>query len=249
MKRKLATAAQQAATAGGAGVRKFIGAHVSTAGGLHNAIQRTQDIGGKALALFLQSSRQFKIAPLSDEIVRDFCAARQKSELEHVLPHGSYLVNLGNPDAEKRQRFYSLFLSELKRCEKLGISLYNFHPGSSVGACLAEESIGHIADAINRAHKATERVVCVLENTAGAGNTIGAKFEELAAIMDLVQDKSRVGVCLDTCHAFAAGYNLSTDEGYEETMAQFERIIGFRNLRGVHLNDSSSPLGSRRDRH
>ncbi|CAG8478328.1 5615_t:CDS:2 [Acaulospora colombiana] len=160
-----------------------------------------------------------------------------------------YLINLGNPDKEKREKSYEAFLEDLKRCETLGIHLYNFHPGSSVGKCTIDQSIRHIADCINRAHKETKNVVCVIENMAGSGNVVGSKFEELAKIISLVQDKSRVGVCIDTCHAFAAGYDLRTSKKYDETMTEFSHKIGFQYLRGMHLNDSLTGLGSNRDRH
>ncbi|CAG8502349.1 8010_t:CDS:2, partial [Acaulospora morrowiae] len=204
-----------------------------------------------AFAIFLRNQRRWEAAPLDPKVVNKFregCAKHNYSP-NCILPHGSYLINLGNPDKEKREKSYEAFLEDLKRCEMLGIKLYNFHPGSSVGKCTIDQSIRHIADCINKAHKETKSVVCVIENMAGSGNVVGSKFEELAEIISRVEDKSRVGICIDTCHAFAAGYDLRTSKKYEETMSEFSRKIGFQYLRGIHLNDSLTDLGSNRDRH
>ncbi|TFY61767.1 hypothetical protein EVG20_g6931 [Dentipellis fragilis] len=225
-----------------------------------------------AFALFLKSQRKWTGPALTEESIDKF--KRWMSvlgyESGHVLPHGSYLVNLGNPDAEKREKSYECFLDELKRCEQLGLTLYNLHPGSSVGACSTEDAITFIAECVNRAHKETKSVVVVLENMAGAGNIVGGKFEHLAGIIEKVKDKERVGVCLDTCafyllspslfyelmmfvvdegHTYAAGYDIRSQEGWNATMDEFDRIVGVKYLRGMHLNDSKAPLGSKKDRH
>ncbi|OCH92251.1 AP endonuclease [Obba rivulosa] len=165
------------------------------------------------------------------------------------MPHGNYLVNLGNPDDEKREKSYQCFLDDLKRCQALGLHLYNFHPGSTVGQTTPEASLTLVADCINRAHRETENVVLILENMAGAGNVLGGRFSELGSVIQQVVDKSRVGVCLDTCHMFAAGYDIRTKEGWDATMIEFEHEIGLQYLRGMHLNDSKASLGSKRDRH
>lgn len=230
---------------------RFIGAHVSAANGLFNAFLNSKKISGTAMALFLKSQRQWVAKPMEQETITRFketCAA-VGFDMTKVLPHGSYLVNLGNPDDEKRQKSYESFLDELQRCDQLGIRLYNFHPGSSVGACTAERSIELIASCINDALAATESVTVVLENMAGQGNVIGGRFEHLRDIIRLVKDKARIGVCLDTCHTFAAGYDLRSPEAYARTMDEFERIVGFKYLRAVHLNDSMTDLGSLKDRH
>ncbi|RUS30216.1 xylose isomerase-like protein [Jimgerdemannia flammicorona] len=249
---------------------KLVGAHVSVVGGVHHSITHARHIGGTAFALFLKLQRQWESPPLNPSHVALF----KDGMIEHgygaraVLPHGSYLVNLGNPDKEKRERSYKAFLDDLNRCESLGLRLYNFHPGSTTGVCAVGESIGHIAECINCAHNETKNVICVLENmvknehrvyvywldiiaalVAGAGNIVGSKFEELGEIISKVKDKSRVGVCLDTCHTFAAGYDIRTPEAYAETMTLFARHIGFKFLNGLHLNDSKYDLGSRKDRH
>ncbi|KAF0464173.1 AP endonuclease [Gigaspora margarita] len=231
--------------------KKLVGAHVSVSGGIHNAIQYSLSIGANAFAIFLRNQRRWDAQPLNPEHVSMFREGCEENMYPpgSVLPHGSYLINLGNPDQEKREKSYQAFLEDLKRCEILGLTLYNFHPGSTVGQCTLEESIQHIADCINRAHDATKNVICVVENMAGAGNSVGSKFEELGKIISLVKNKKRIGVCIDTCHAFAAGYDLRTKERYEETMTEFSRYVGFQYLKGLHLNDSLKELGSRRDRH
>ncbi|CAG8579470.1 9218_t:CDS:10 [Cetraspora pellucida] len=230
---------------------KLVGAHVSVSGGIHNAIKYSLIIGANAFAIFLRNQRRWDAQPLNPEHVSMFREGCEENMYPSgsVLPHGSYLINLGNPDQEKREKSYKAFLEDLKRCEILGLTLYNFHPGSTVGQCTPEESIQHIADCINRAHKETKSVICVVENMAGAGNSVGSKFEELGEIISLVKNKKRVGVCIDTCHTFAAGYDLRTKERYEETMSEFSRHVGFQYLRGMHLNDSLKELGSRVDRH
>ncbi|KAK7450629.1 DNA-(apurinic or apyrimidinic site) lyase [Stygiomarasmius scandens] len=230
-----------------------VGAHVSAAGGVENSVLNAARIGAPAFALFLKSQRKWESPPLKDESITLF-KERMKTlgyEPGNVLPHGSYLINLGNPDAEKREKSYQCFLDDLKRCDQLGLELYNFHPGSTTGLVQPSESIQHIASSINRAHKDTpgSRVVVVLENMAGAGNVIGSSFEELGEIIALVEDKERVGVCLDTCHLFAAGYDIRTKEGWDNTLKALDTHVGLSYLRGLHLNDSQTGLGSKRDRH
>ncbi|KAH9832888.1 AP endonuclease [Rhodofomes roseus] len=228
-----------------------VGPHVSAAGGVENAIVNAASVGANAFALFLKSQRKWT-SPDMKEISISAFKARMKTfgySASHILPHGSYLVNLGNPDEKKREQSYECFLDDLKRCEELGLHLYNFHPGSTVGVATKDESLSLIAGCINRAHKDTERVVIVLENMAGSGNVIGSTFAELGGVITQVEDKSRVGVCLDTCHMFAAGYDIRTNEGWNETMAEFERDVGLQYLRGMHLNDSKGTLGSKKDRH
>ncbi|TDL19144.1 AP endonuclease [Rickenella mellea] len=228
-----------------------IGAHVSAAGGVENAIHNAAAVGANAFALFLKSQRKWLSPDVTDESVKLFKSRMQEFNYSprHVLPHGSYLINLGNPDLEKREKSFECFLDDLQRCEKLGLMLYNFHPGSTVGAATRDESIKHIADCLNRAHKLTTNVVTVIENMAGAGNIIGSKFTEIASIIEQVEDKARVGVCLDTCHMFAAGYDIRTKEVYESSISLFDEEIGLSYLRGMHLNDSKTPLGSKKDRH
>lgn len=230
---------------------RCIGAHISAAGGLFHAFENTRRINGAAMALFLKSQRQWEAKPLDPEVVRKFkeTAKAHNFDMSKVLPHGSYLVNMGNPDPEKREKSYAAFLDELKRCEELGIQLYNFHPGSTVGECTEKESIKHIAECINRAHEATKSVTVVIENMAGQGNVIGGKFEHLRDIINLVKDRSRVGVCLDTCHMFAAGYDIRSAIAYQKSMAKFDEVVGFGYLKAMHLNDSMTECGSGKDRH
>ncbi|KAL3419079.1 apurinic endonuclease [Phlyctema vagabunda] len=228
-----------------------IGAHVSGAGGVQNSINNSLHIGGNSFALFLKSQRKWTSPPLAPE-ARDqfkaFCLEHKYDAAKHVLPHGSYLVNLAQPDHEKAEQAYSCFLDDLQRCEALGIVLYNFHPGST-GPHPRAEAIARIAAQLNKAHKATKTVITVLENMAGSGNVIGSTWEDLRDIIALVEDKSRVGVCIDTCHTFAAGYDLRTPETFKEVMDNFSSIVGMQYLKALHLNDSKAPLASNRDLH
>ncbi|KAI9189555.1 DNA-(apurinic or apyrimidinic site) lyase [Blastocladiella emersonii ATCC 22665] len=231
---------------------KRIGAHISAAGGPENAIPNALKIGADAMSFFLKSSRTWASKPLSDASIKAFKANCEKHGYDpaaSMIPHGSYLCNLGNPDAEKREKSYQFVLDELKRCEALGIKLYNFHPGSTVGECTEAECIAHIADNINRALRETSTVVAVIENTAGQGNVVGYSFEHLRDIIALVEDKSRVAVCLDTCHLFAAGYDIRDRESFTKTFADFDRIVGNKYLVAFHVNDSLGGLNSRKDRH
>lgn len=230
---------------------KLVGAHVSIGGGLHNAVAEALAIGAKAFGLFLRSQRQWKSKPLEDKAAQLFKEACAKANFSphSILPHGIYLMNCGSPDEETLSKSRSTLVDELQRCEKLGLCLYNFHPGSTCGKITVEESIDKIAESINLAHKETKFVVTVLENMSCQGNTIGGKFEELRDIIDRVQDKSRVAVCLDTCHAFAAGYDIASEKGLSKTMDEFDAIIGLKYLRAVHLNDSKGEIGCHLDRH
>lgn len=228
-----------------------VGAHVSAVGGVENAIVNARAIGANAFALFLKSQRKWTSPPLSEESIVSFKERMKEYGYSPnvVLPHGSYLINLGNPDADKRKKSYDCFLDDLKRCEQLGLTLYNFHPGSTVGACSTDESLSLIAECINQAHKETTFVTTVLENMAGAGNIIGGDFAHLAGIIERIEDKTRVGICLDTCHSFAAGYDIRTKEGWESTLTKFDNQVGLSYLRGMHLNDSKTEFNSKRDRH
>ncbi|KAH9928083.1 xylose isomerase-like protein [Fomitopsis serialis] len=229
-----------------------VGPHVSAAGGVENSILNAAFVGANAFALFLKSQRKWTSPPLKETSILAF-KARMKTfgySASHILPHGSYLVNLGNPDEKKREQSYECFLDDLKRCEELGLLLYNFHPGSTVGVATKEESQSLIAGCINRAHKETERVVIVLENMVGGslvrGNVIGSTFAELGAIIAQVEDKSRVGVCLDTS---LSRLLQRLNRVSRLTVAEFERDVGLQYLRGMHLNDSKGALGSKKDRH
>ena len=230
---------------------KFIGAHVSAAGGVANAAVRAAEIGATAFALFTKNQRQWRAAALSGATINAFKAACEKHRFGpgQILPHDSYLINLGHPVAEALEKSREAFIDEMQRCEQLGLTLLNFHPGSHLMQIPEDECLARIAESINIALDKTEGVTAVIENTAGQGSNLGFKFEHLAAIIDGVEDKSRVGVCIDTCHAFAAGYDLRGSEACEKTFAEFERIVGFQYLRGMHLNDAKSAFASRVDRH
>jgi len=245
---------------------KFVGAHVSASGGVENAPLNAQQIGAKAFALFTKNQRQWVAKPLTDASIDAFKENLAQSGIDpkHVLPHDSYLINLGHPEAEKLEKSREAFIDELKRCEQLGLDKLNFHPGSHLVKIpkkdpMYEEKLMEaelqcldvIAESMNIAIEATKdsHVKLVIENTAGQGSNLGYRFEHLAHLIDKVEDKSRVGVCLDTCHTFTAGYDLRTREAYEETMDAFGRIVGFEYLMGMHINDSKPKLGSRVDRH
>ena len=230
---------------------KRIGAHVSASGGVENAPLNAKAIGARAFALFTKNQRQWHARPLTRESIEAFKINLADAGIapEHVLPHDSYLINLGHPETEGLEKSRTAFIEEMQRCEQLGLSLLNFHPGSHLKKISEEESLQRVAESINLALAETEGVTAVIENTAGQGSNLGYRFEHLAAIIDRVEDKSRVGVCLDTCHAFVSGYDLRTHEACDTTFAEFERIVGFSYLRGMHLNDSKPDLGARVDRH
>lgn len=230
---------------------KYFGAHVSASGGVENAIKNAKEIGATAFALFTKNQRQWLAPALTPEQIAVFRNAMAEAgyEAKQILPHDSYLINLGHPEEEGLQKSRESFFEEMQRCELLGLDRLNFHPGSHLKKISEEESLERIAESINMALERTQGVTAVLENTAGQGSNLGFKFEHLAYIIDRVKDKSRVGVCLDTCHSFAAGYDLRTKEACDATFAEFDRIVGFNYLRGMHLNDALKPLGSRVDRH
>ena len=230
---------------------KYFGAHVSASGGVENAVKNAKDIGATAFALFTKNQRQWIAPQLTAEQIETFKRAMAEAGFSaaQILPHDSYLINLGHPDQEGLEKSRESFFEEMQRCELLGLDRLNFHPGSHLKRISEEGSLDRIAESINMALERTKCVTAVLENTAGQGSNLGYKFEHLAYIIDRVEDKSRVGVCLDTCHSFAAGYDLRTKEACDATFAEFDRIIGFKYLRGMHLNDAMRPLGSHIDRH
>ncbi len=230
---------------------KLIGAHVSATGGVENAPLNAAAIQANAFALFTKNQRQWLASPLSEKSIEKFkqnCEEKGFSP-KSILPHDSYLINLGHPTDEGRQKSLDSFIEEMRRCEQLGLSLLNFHPGSHLKEISVEACLAHIAASINTALDKTKNVCAVIENTAGQGSNVGNRFEELRFIIDRVEDKSRVGVCIDTCHAFAAGYDLRTAEACEETFKKFDEVIGLQYLKGMHLNDSKKGLGSKVDRH
>ncbi|MDQ6950843.1 MAG: deoxyribonuclease IV [Mariprofundales bacterium] len=230
---------------------KYIGAHVSASGGVENAPLNADQIGADAFALFTKNQRRWASNPLSSASIDAFRAnlAAVNIQPQHVLPHDSYLINLGHPDSEARQKSRDAFLDELQRCQQLGLTLLNFHPGSHLRKIDEDVCLSLIAESINWALERTQGVTAVIENTAGQGSNMGYRFEHLAAIIDQVEDKSRIGVCIDTCHTFASGYDLRTIADCEATFAAFDGIVGFSYLRGMHLNGSKAAFASRVDRH
>jgi len=230
---------------------KYVGAHVSASGGVFNAPLNAKAIGAKAFALFVKNQRQWKAKDLDTKTIDKFVTNLQDSGIDasQVLPHDSYLINLGHPEEEKREKSLNAFIDELHRCEQLGLNKLNFHPGSHLKQISEEVCLDRIAESMNRAIEQTERVKLVIENTAGQGSNLGYKFEHLAHLIEKTEDKSRVGVCLDTCHTFTAGYDLRSKEAYDTTMNDFEKIVGFKYLDAMHINDSKPDLGSHVDRH
>jgi deoxyribonuclease-4 len=230
---------------------KYIGAHVSASGGVENAPVNAHEIGAKAFALFTKNQKQWFSKALTEENINGFRESCNKYGYtsEHIMPHDSYLINLGNPDPENLKKSRNSFLDEMRRCEQLGITLLNFHPGSHLKQISEEECLDKNAESINITLEKTSGVIAVIENTAGQGSNVGYKFEHLAHIIEKVEDKSRIGVCLDTCHTFTAGYEIKSEEGYKKTFEEFDRIVGFKYLKGIHLNDSKKELASRVDRH
>ncbi|NLS43307.1 deoxyribonuclease IV [BEV proteobacterium] len=230
---------------------KYVGAHVSAAGGVDQAAIRAHELKATAFALFTKNQRQWQAAPLSETVIAQFKASCQQYGYQpgQILPHDSYLINLGHPDTEALEKSRSAFIDEMARCQQLGLSLLNFHPGSHLKQIDERDCLARIAASINIALNATQGVTAVIENTAGQGTNLGFRFEHLAAIIEDVEDKTRVGVCIDTCHAFAGGYDIRTDAACDATFAEFDRTVGFGYLRGMHLNDAKSTFNSRVDRH
>jgi len=230
---------------------KYVGAHVSAEGGVQNAPVNANEIGGRAFALFTKNQRQWFSNPLSAKSISEFRNNCEKYNFKpyQILPHDSYLINLGNPEKEPLEKSRESFLDEVRRCELLGLDRINFHPGSHLNKTGIEECLRIIADSINITLSKTKGVNTVIENTAGQGTNLGHTFEQIRYIIDHVEDKTRVGVCIDTCHAFTSGYDVKTEKGFNDTFRKFDEIIGFGYLKGMHLNDSKKDFATRVDRH
>lgn len=230
---------------------KYIGPHVSASGGVENAPQNAWEIGAKAFAFFTKNQRQWFSAPLTVSSIRKFRDNCEKYDFKpfQILPHDSYLINLGNPDKDALLKSRTAFVDEMERCSQLGLDRLNFHPGSHLNQISEEGCLRLIAESVNIALDETAGVIAVLENTAGQGTNMGFKFEHLKYIIDLVEDKSRVGVCIDTCHSYTAGYDVKTEEGFEATFRHFDEVVGMQYLKGMHINDSKKDFGTRVDRH
>jgi deoxyribonuclease-4 len=230
---------------------KYVGAHVSASGGVQNAPLNAEAIGAKAFALFTKNQKQWFSNPLTKASIkafRDNCEMYDYKPFQ-ILPHDSYLINLGHPETEPLEKSRTSFLDEMQRCEQLGLDRLNFHPGSHLNSISIEECLKRIAGSINFDLDKTKGVIAVIENTAGQGTNLGHTFEQLREIIDNVDDKSRVGVCIDTCHAYTAGYDVRSPEGFKETFTKFDTIIGFQYLKGMHINDSKKELATHVDRH
>ena len=228
---------------------KYIGAHVSASGGVEFAPVNAHEIGANAFALFTKNQRQWVSKPLTGENIRLFKenCTKYNFQTDYILPHDSYLINLGHPEEEGLEKSRAAFLDEMQRCEQLGLKLLNFHPGSHLNKISVEDCLALIAESINLTLEKTKGVTAVIENTAGQGSNLGSEFWQLRYIIDRVNDKSRVGICLDTCHTYTAGYDIVND--YDKVFDEFEKEVGFEYLRGMHLNDSKKELGSHVDRH
>lgn len=230
---------------------KYIGAHISASGGVENAPVNAHNIGATAFALFTKNQRQWVASPLTEKSVKLFkerCALYGFKPMQ-ILPHDGYLINLGHPEKEGLEKSRTAFLDEMERCELLGLDRLNFHPGSHLNRISIDDCLRTIAESVNIALDKTKGVTAVIENTAGQGSNLGHTFEQIAQIIHYVEDKSRVGVCIDTCHSFAAGYDLSNAEGFKSSFEHFDKTIGFKYLKGMHLNDAKKGLNSRVDRH
>ncbi|HEY5715196.1 MAG TPA: deoxyribonuclease IV [Psychromonas sp.] len=230
---------------------KYIGAHVSASGGVFNAPKNAHEIGATAFALFTKNQRRWQGTPLDAATIDKFktACARYHFLPEFILPHDSYLINLGHPQQQSLDKSKNAFLDEMRRCEQLGLTLLNFHPGSHLKEINEDDCLLRIAESINWALQQTSSVKAVIENTAGQGTNLGYRFEQLASIIEHVEDKARVGVCIDTCHTFVSGYDLRSREACQETFKAFANIVGFEFLSAMHINDSKVALGSRVDRH
>ncbi|MDE6488874.1 MAG: deoxyribonuclease IV, partial [Paramuribaculum sp.] len=230
---------------------KYIGAHVSTQNGVSSAPLNAHNIGAKAFALFTRNPSRWHSKPIPQKEADSFKERCEKYgyNTNVILPHDSYLINLGSPDPEGLDKSRAAFLDEMQRCEQLGLSLLNFHPGSHLKKIEIDACLDRIAESINLTLDKTKGVKAVVENTAGQGSNLGFSFEQIARIIDGVHDKARIGVCIDTCHAYAAGYDLATTDGYTAMWKEFDNIIGFSYLSGMHINDSKKGLGSHVDRH
>ncbi|MCR4858505.1 MAG: deoxyribonuclease IV [Bacteroidales bacterium] len=230
---------------------KYIGPHVSASGGVENAPLNAASVGANAFALFTKNQRQWFSPPLTEKSIEAFKAncAQVGISADHILPHDSYLINLGQPDAESLDKSRRSFFDEMHRCEQLGLKMLNFHPGSHLKLITLEQCLDRIAESINMALDKTQGVMAVIENTAGQGTNVGFSFQHIAHIIGKVEDKSRVGVCIDTCHTYSAGYDLKSEEGYAQTFREFDETIGAHYLRAIHLNDTKKAFASRVDRH
>jgi len=230
---------------------KYIGAHVSASGGVENAPLNAKEIGAKAFALFTKNQKQWYASPLTGNSIEAFKknCSDNGFQPEMILPHDSYLINLGHPETEGLDKSREAFQDEMIRCQQLGLKMLNFHPGSHLNKISPTECLTRIAESINIALDVTQGVTAVIENTAGQGTNMGYAFDQIAEIISQVEDKSRVGVCIDTCHTFTSGYDLRTKEVFDQTFLKFEEIVGWNYLRAIHLNDSKKELATRVDRH
>ncbi len=228
----------------------LIGTHVSARGGLHCAYERGTRIGCTTIQVFTKNSNQWEGRPIADEDIQKYKTAQAKATISPVVAHAAYLINLSAVNQAVLRKSRKALEDELQRCEAFGLHGLIFHPGAHMGKGEGE-GIRRVAESVNLVHEKTAgfRTLTILETTAGQGSALGYRFEQLRAIIDGIEQKQRVAVCIDTCHLFAAGYPIQTESGWESTMREFDAILGFNRLAVVHVNDSRRELGSRIDRH
>lgn len=230
---------------------KYIGAHVSISGGVETAPGRAQEIGAKALGIFTKNQRRWNASALTEDSISNFKKNLETSGIDPslVVVHDSYLINIGNPDRGKRKQSLNALIDEAQRVEQLGLTLLNFHPGSGLKEQTEEETIALVGEGINTVLSETKSAVLLIEATAGQGAHVGYRFEHLSKLIENTEQKNRIGVCVDTCHIFAAGYDIRTAKTYAETIDGFDTIVGLEYLKAIHINDSKVEFSSRRDRH
>lgn len=230
---------------------KWIGAHVSASGGVRNAPENANRIGATAFALFVKNQKQWFVSDLNEEEIDAFKENCKKYsyKADQILPHAGYLINPANPDPEKRKKSLDSLVQEMERCRLLGLNRLNLHPGSHLGLVSEAEAVELVAKTMDLALEKVDGITLVLENTAGQGNGIGSDFGTIGSILSQMKFSDRAGFCLDTCHAYSAGYDLVSEEGYKKTLTEIEKKIGIKRLKGVHLNDSKTPFESKKDRH
>ncbi len=231
-------------------MNQLLGAHTSTEGGVAAALDLASKLGFTAMQIFSKNNNRWSAKPFSEKEINDFKTKHAASIIQFTVVHDSYLINLCASSSEILEKSRTAYLDELNRCEQLGIPYLNFHPGSHMGAG-EKEGIKLIAESLNIAHEKTKgfKVNSMIEVTAGQGSTLGYRFEQVREIIDLIEVKNRMSVCIDTAHIFAAGYDIKSPVSYEETIKEFDEIVGLKLLKCIHMNDSKKPLGSRVDRH
>lgn len=232
-------------------VVKYIGAHISALGGVEKVLERAHNLKATAISFFVKNQLRWVSPPLKHVSIIKFKekCLKYKYNSNQILPHASYLINLGHPNLDQLEKSRNCFIDELHRCRQLDLIFLNVHPGSHLYKTSVNDCLKRISESINLALEKIRGITVVIENTSGQGSNVGYKFEHLAMIIDNVQDKTRIGICLDTCHLFSAGYDLRTIQDCLNTFSLFDKIVGLKYLKGIHLNDSKGDFNSHIDRH